>query len=1071
MNYTKIGAGALTALLISSCNNIGSGSDSLNSQSSQSLKSQGHGVIVNEFADPKFSNLTSIYKLEQPDQHLQSHYAKIKGFYLANQTGNYQINAKNDDNLKIIGLSINHKYFVTSDKPAQITLKANTLYEIEVAVQSYNPKAAQLELIIVTPDGKNSTIHVSDLLLPSNDYSALKKTSLLTAVSGVECKIGELVDSDCDGIPNDWENNGYVVVVNGGHKEIRSYNPESYPTAKVLYSNPYAKSTTQDFYSDLDKALNNIASIKNNDPLVANYPKPILYTDNAIVKGVNQKTEQISDAHTYESGFTDTKADSVAEKASIKYSTKTKAGFNILPKAEVEVGFEAGFEIGGTHQWTHAYSERRADTLTIANSLGVDTSRAADLQVNFNYLNVGNTPAANVIPTVSLIIGKDYTLKTITLGDNLKALVLNPGEAYPKSGSSLALTDIGNAARSPINLYSYDLDYWQATRSFDMNLTQFSANALRNVNGEPTVDSATQWLYQMPQIMEVSVPMLLNMPGLLQERAVYAVDPEDINPNPNLKLTLREAFKRAFNASEVNGKFIIKDGIITRELSLDNVAVNYNAAVTNALKKQSLADVWSLKLERGFAFGFAIKYYYDYNGSRYYYYENGFPLQGFNTTLDEPTIQRYFVDGVPISGLVKYDNFTIDPNLAVNNPSKYLNFTTTTYCVDQGFTSNLVNYQGLWYYCPSTDKDNHYIRPFNQTIQFGIKKLNNNLYFFTEQGIARTGEFSDSGKWYYGDPVKGYLVDGDVLMPNGVYASFDSATGVKKILSKTKTTINLLSNGVQISENPRQTDEISPPQTMLFLPGVKYDIDLNMSTNKTDMPKIATIHYTFRESDSSQAKIFSQGIQECYASNCKFKLHIPENIDSDKFELNLDYKLENGLPGQQLIKFDGSSYFYLVSDDAGKVVVVATDINYPGLSYNRVDKVLQYRNKFSYSLGNLELAKAQWKLVNLGNGYSELVNKHYQTHIIWSTIGGYDSGTIFHNSFYSEGSINNKFRIIQLPKNNSFSLIIDHPYGYTYSICYSCSSSNDRDLDIDMVKTMLGPINTGWRFVPVDEAR
>lgn len=1063
MNYTKICAVVLTALLISSCNNIGSGSDSPNSQS---LKSQGHGVIVNEFADPNFSNLTSIYKLEQPDQHLQSHYARIKGFYLANQTGNYQISAKNDANLKIIGLSINHKYFVISDKPAQITLKANTLYEIEVAVQSSNPKAAQLELIVVTPDDKNSTIHVSDLLLPSNDYSALKKTSLLTAVSGVECKIGELVDSDCDGIPNDWENNGYVVVVNGGQKEIRAYNAESYPTAKVLYSNPYAKSTTQDFYSDLDKALNNIASIKNNDPLVANYPKPLLYSDNAIVKGVNQQTVQISDAHTFESGFTDTKADSVAEKASIKYSTKTKAGFNILPKAEVEIGFEVGLEITGTHQWTHAYSERVVDTKTIANSLGVDTSRAADLQVNFNYLNIGNAPAANLTPTVNLIIGKDYTFKTITLGENLKAMSLNPGEAYPKTGSSLALTDIGNAARSPINLYSYDLDYWQATRSFDIVLTQFSANALRYVNGEPTVDSASQWLYQMPQIMQVSVPMLLNMPGLMQERAVYAVDSEDINPNPNLQLTVMEAFKRAFNASEVNGKFIIKNGATSMELPLDNIVISYNDAVKNELSSHNISDIWNLKLQRGFAFSFAIKHHYDYKGLRYQYYETGFPLQGFNTTLDQPMTERYFIDGIPVSGLVNSDQFNIDPNLSVNNPAKYSNFTTKIYCLDQGYTSKLAKDKNIWYYCPITDSQGRFIRAHDSISLSGIKIINNHRYFFNQQGIARTGEFSDNGKWYYGDPVNGYLVDGDILMPNGVYASFDSATGVKEILSKTNTTINLLSNGVKVSENPRQTDEISTPQAMLFLPGVKYDIDLNMSTNKTDMAKIATIHYTFRESDSSQAKIFSQGIQECYDSNCSLKLHIPENIDSDKFELSLDYNLENGLPGHQLIKFDGSSYFYLVSDDDEKVVAVATDITHPGYSYNRFDKVVQYRNKFSYSLNNLELAKAQWKLVNNGNGYSKLFNKYYQSYMEWGSIGG-ASGNIYHSTItYNQNQV---LRIIQLSKNNSFNLIVDHPYGYTYSICYGCDT--DSYPDVVMIKTMSSPINTGWRFVPIDEAR
>ncbi len=1065
MNYTKIGAGVLTALLISSCNNIGTGTDLPNSQS---LKSQGHGVIVNEFADPKFSNLTSIYKLEQPDQHLHSHYAKIKGFYLANQTGDYQISAKNDANLKIIGLSINHKYFVTSDEPAQITLNANTLYEIEFAVQSSNPKAAQLELSIVTPDGKNSTIHVSDLLLPSNDYSALKKTSLLNAVSGVECKIGDLVDSDCDGIPNDWENNGYVVVVNGGQKEIRPYTAGSYPTAKVLYSNPYSKSTTQDFYSDLDKALNNIASIKNNDPLVASYPKPLLYSDNVIVKGVNQKTVQISDAHTFETGFTDTKADSISEKASVKYSTKFKGGFNILPKAEVEVGFEAGFEIAGTHQWTHAYSERVVDTQTIANSLGVDTSRAADLQVNFNYLNIGNAPAVNLTPTVNLIIGKDYTLKTITFGENLKAMLLNPGEAYPKDSSYLALTDLGNTTRSPINLYAYDLDYWQATRSFDMVLTQFSANTLRSVNGEPTVDSASQWLYQMPQIMQVSVPMLLNMPGLMQERAVYAVDSEDINPNPNLQLTVKDAFKRAFNASEVNGKFIIKNGTTSIELPLDNIVINYNDAVKNELSTHNISDIWNLKLQRGFAFSFAIKYYYDYKGLRYYYYETGFPLQGFNTTLDQPMKERYFIDGLPASGLVSYDNFTIDPNLPVNNPAKYSNFTSTIYCLDQGYTSQIAKDKNTWYYCPLIDSKGKYTRSFDTVVALGIKVIGNHRYFFNQQGIARTGEFSDNGKWYYGDPVNGYLVDGDVLMPNGVYASFDSATGVKKILSKTKTTINLLSNGVQVGQTLRQTDEISTPQKLLFLPGVKYDIDLNMSTNKTDMPKIATIQYTFRESDGSQAKVFSQGIQECYVSNCNFKLHIPENIDSDKFELSLDYKLENGLPGHQLIKFDSSSYFYLVSDDEKKVVAVATDINYPGLSYNRTYKVVQYRNNFSYSSGNSELEKAKWKLVNRGDGYSSLINKYYQTQFIWGTIGGYDSGTIFHRSKEDYSGNENKFSIIQLP-NNSFSLIVDHPYGYTYSVCYSCSNSTSND--IQMVKTMLSPINSGWRFVPVDEAR
>ncbi|MDO6631803.1 binary toxin-like calcium binding domain-containing protein [Bacillus thuringiensis] len=423
-----------------------------------------------------------------------------------------------------------------------------------------------------------------------------------------------LLDTDNDGIYDEWEINGYTVInhvvypwPDKGSAKEKEYKDKGY---KKYVSNPNESHTAGDPYSDLEKAsgaLDRAISKVAWDPMIAAYPSITVGMEELVLSRDAKVGENVG--------------------KSVSRSTSSSASDSNTLGADASAGWSF---LGPSVSVTGHYSHTSTQTVDSSNTSGqdwhtqldLDTGQSAHMNANVRYYNTGTAPIYNLIPTTNLVLGNE-TVATVTGQLNQKAMSVAPGQTYPKRHlHGLALNTLDQFSSTPISLNINQLSRLEAGEKLKLETDQFQgAFARRDPAGGQVVMEENEWADYMPQIESSTAGILINMDGnRFMERRIAARDPQnpnDLTPELTLGQALEKAFGATYDEKEKNWYFVDEETDVKHILSSDLVHFVFDkktkkileAEVSNQISK--VVDMYKIKIRPGMNIQIDIPAYYD----------------------------------------------------------------------------------------------------------------------------------------------------------------------------------------------------------------------------------------------------------------------------------------------------------------------------------------------------------------------------------------------------------------------------------------------------------------------------
>ncbi|MGG3837700.1 binary toxin-like calcium binding domain-containing protein [Paenibacillus thiaminolyticus] len=384
-----------------------------------------------------------------------------------------------------------------------------------------------------------------------------------------------LLDTDNDGIYDEWEINGYTVINHLAVPWDEKYAAQGY---KKYVSNPNESHTAGDPYSDLEKASGSIdRNVKKVawDPLVAAYP--------SITVGMERLILSDNKEFSSSSGKRISRETSSSSSASNTEGIDVSAGFSLFE------GFSGSVTGHYSHTSTHTVNSAQTSGQDWSEQLGLNTAQAAYVNANIRYYNTGTAPVYKFIPTTNLVLGKE-TIATITGQMNQEAFSLPPDQTYPRRHlHAIALNTLDQFSSTPISMNINLVDRLENGEKLKLETTQFQgAFAKRDPAGGQVVIEENEWANYIPQIESVTTGILIDIKGgLMMERRIAAKDPD--NPNDRTpELTLGEALIKSIGAYKDGENWYFKDEYTdeARILSPNLVHFIYDRKTERKIKKE-----------------------------------------------------------------------------------------------------------------------------------------------------------------------------------------------------------------------------------------------------------------------------------------------------------------------------------------------------------------------------------------------------------------------------------------------------------------------------------------------------
>ncbi|HDR5365588.1 TPA: anthrax toxin protective antigen [Bacillus anthracis] len=434
----------------------------------------------------------------------------------------------------------------------KIRLEKGRLYQIKIQYQRENPTEKGLDFKLYWTDSQNKkeVISSDNLQLPELKQKSSNSRKKRSTSAGPT-----VPDRDNDGIPDSLEVEGYTVDVKNKRTFLSPWisNIHEKKGLTKYKSSPEKWSTASDPYSDFEKVTGRIdknVSPEARHPLVAAYPIVHVDMENIILsKNEDQSTQNTA---------------SQTRTISKNTSTSRTHTSEVHGNAEVHASF---FDIGGSV--SAGFSNSNSSTVAIDHSLslagertwaetmGLNTADTARLNANIRYVNTGTAPIYNVLPTTSLVLGKNQTLATIKAKENQLSQILAPNNYYPsKNLAPIALNAQDDFSSTPITMNYNQFLELEKTKQLRLDTDQVYGNiATYNFeNGRVRVDTGSNWSEVLPQIQETTARIIFNGKDLnLVERRIAAVNPSDPLETTKPDMTLKEALKIAFGFNEPNG--------------------------------------------------------------------------------------------------------------------------------------------------------------------------------------------------------------------------------------------------------------------------------------------------------------------------------------------------------------------------------------------------------------------------------------------------------------------------------------------------------------------------------------
>ncbi|GLV67248.1 hypothetical protein Bmyc01_59170 [Bacillus mycoides] len=545
----------------------------------------------------------------------QIHSVRWMGSLVPPQTGAYKLSTSFNNTviMQINGETVINQSSI--EKPLQ--LEKDKEYEIKIEYRDKLDELSDLQLFWSIDDAKQEQIPEQYILSPNfseketqpffPDYNLFDRQQ----ENEKKQSISTPVDSDKDGIPDEWEVKGYTFKDN----QIVAWN-DSFAALgyKKYVSNPYKKNTAADPYTDFEKVIGHMpAATKDDarDPLVAAYPSVGV----GMEKFLFSKNDNVSEADSETRSKTVTKTDT---------TTKTKETGGSI--GFTNSGFSFGFSPKYTESWSNSTSVADTDSTTWTSQIGINTAERAYLNANVRYYNGGTAPIYDLRPTSNFIFqNSGESITTITAGPNQIGNSLGAGSTYPVKGQApISLDKANEAGTIKISINGEQLDKLQnGTETLNLETTQNRGQyATLDAGGTPVTDPSKQWDPIRTNIDAVSGSLTLNLGTGKDslERRVAARNVNDLE-DKTPEITIKEAIKKAFNAKEKDGRlyYTDQDG---KDIFIDESAINLigdkntQKEIESQLSQMPDKKVYNAKWKRGMKITLHVPtVYYDFESS------------------------------------------------------------------------------------------------------------------------------------------------------------------------------------------------------------------------------------------------------------------------------------------------------------------------------------------------------------------------------------------------------------------------------------------------------------------------
>lgn len=381
----------------------------------------------------------------------------------------------------------------------------------------------------------------------------------------------ELIDSDNDGIYDDWEINGYTVekglIVKWDESKHRKQGFIKYQ------SDPFSKSTTGDPYSDVDKVLNKIDGgilVEAHHPLVAACPEVGVNMEKLILsKNINISKE------TGETK-TDEQTHTVAIATNSSHTESHTLGASLTTSSSVLDPFGVSVSINYSNDWSTTVSNDESNAQTNGetkgnswtSTLGINNAEAAFLNGNVRYINAGTAPIYEVKPTLNFVLGigsSAQTISTVAAKSNAVADFLLPNKTYPDKKQNPIAWNVNDDFNShPIQLNYEQVQALEKGAKLQIQTTQTSGLYIAyNLDEKIVVTPDQAWRYYLPTIFSRTACITIAFENeLTMKRRISARKAENYNSQTQPEITLKEAIELAFPGAKINSQtnqFIYKD--------------------------------------------------------------------------------------------------------------------------------------------------------------------------------------------------------------------------------------------------------------------------------------------------------------------------------------------------------------------------------------------------------------------------------------------------------------------------------------------------------------------------------